>query len=74
MGQNPEVHPGKGISIPQVARLEERLSCRVGSSSGESADEGECTPREPLVVRESARCHLGYGSSGEESSEEGEVP
>ena len=68
-GQNPDVHPGKGMSIPQVARLEKRLSCGVGSSSGESADEGEGTLRRPPVIRESARCHLGYGSSGEESSE-----
>jgi hypothetical protein len=53
------------MSIPQVARLEKRLSCGVGSSSGESADEGEDTPRRPPVIRESARCHLGYGSSEE---------
>ena len=64
-GQNPDVHPGKGMSIPQVVRLEKRLSCGVGSSSGESADEGEDTPRRPPVIRESARCHLGYGSSEE---------
>jgi len=60
------------MSIPQVARLEDRPSCGVGSSSGESAEEGEGTLRGPPVVRESARFHLGYGSSGEESSEEGE--
>jgi hypothetical protein len=33
-GQNPEVHPGKGMKIPPVARLEEKLSCGVPSSSG----------------------------------------
>ena len=64
-GQNPDVHPGKGMSIPQVARLEKRLSCGVGSSSGKSADEGEGTLRRPPVIRESAGCHLGYGSSEE---------
>ena len=53
------------MSIPQVARLEKRLSCGIGSSSGESADEGEGTLRRPPVIRESARCHLGYGSSEE---------
>jgi len=71
-GRNPEVHPGTGMNIPQVARLEDRPSCGIGSSSGESADEGEGTLGGPPVVRESARFHLGYGSSGEESSEEGE--
>ena len=60
-GQNPEIHPRKG------ARLEEGLSCGVGSSSGESANEGEATLGGPPVVRGSARFHLGY-----ESSEEGE--
>jgi hypothetical protein len=33
-GQNPKIHPHKG------ERLEEVLSCGVGSSSRESADEG----------------------------------
>ena len=40
-GQNPEVHPEKGMNISQVASLEERLSWGVGSSSDESLDEGE---------------------------------
>jgi len=71
-GRNPEVHPGTGMSIRQVARWEDRPSCGVGSSSGESAEEGGGTLRGPSVVRGSARFHLGYGSSGEESSEEGE--
>jgi len=73
-GENPEVHPGKGMNIPQVARLEERLSCGVGFSSGESADEGEGNLRGPPIVKGAARSYLGYGSSGEESSEEGEAP
>jgi hypothetical protein len=64
--QDPEVHPGDG------ARLEEGLSCGVGSSSGESADEEETTLRGPSVIRGLARFHLGYGSSGEESSGAGE--
>jgi len=29
-GRNPEVRPGKGMSIPQVARLEDRPSCGSG--------------------------------------------
>jgi len=53
------------MSIHQVARLEDRPSCGVGSSSGESAEEGEGTLRGPSVVRGSARFHLGYGSSEE---------
>jgi len=71
-GRNPEVHPGPGMSIPQVARLEDRPSCGVGSSNGESAEEGEGTLKGPPVVGESTGFHLGYGSPGEESSAEGE--
>ena len=44
----------------------------VGSSSGESADEGEGNLRGPPIAKGAARSYLGYGSSGEESSEEGE--
>jgi len=40
-GRNPEVHLGTGMSIPQVAILEDRPSCGIGSSSGKSAEEGE---------------------------------
>jgi len=43
-GRNPEVHPGPGMSIPQLARLEDRPSYGVGSSSGESALYSEGTP------------------------------
>ena len=61
-----QFHPGTGMSIPQVAKWEDRPSCGVGSSGGESAAEEEGTLVGPPVVRESARFHLGYGSSGEE--------
>ena len=42
-GQNPEVHPDKGLNISQVATLDERPSGGFESSSEESADEGEGT-------------------------------
>jgi len=60
------------MNISQMASLEERLSLGVGSSSEESANEGEGALREPPVVKESTGFHLGSGSSGDESSEEGE--
>ena len=57
------------MSIPQVTRGEDRPSCGVGFSGGESAAEGEGTLRGPPVVRESAVFHLGYGSSEGEGTD-----
>lgn len=60
------------MKISKVASLE-MLILGVGSSSGESADEGDGNLGGPPIFEGAARSYLGYGSSGEESSEEGEV-
>jgi len=48
-GHNPEVHLEKGMNISQVATWEERLGGGFGSSSEESAGEGEGVLRDPQL-------------------------